>query len=156
MQGKYEQATQLYQESLALCREVGDRWILGMVLSNLGDVATTLREFYGARRYYLESLEGAVKIGAVPEVILILVKIASLLVQEQRPEEALDLLSVVLHHPATHGETRDQADGLLAQIASQVPQDVVAAHLGQATSRQFDEVVETVLAEATPPRVALR
>ncbi len=156
MQGRYEQATRLYQESLALCREIGDRWIMGMVLSNLGDVATTLREFDGARRYYLESLEGAVKIGAVPEVILILVKIASLLVQEERPEEALDLLGVVLHHPATHGETREQADGLLAQIASALPQEVVAVQLGQATSRQFDEVVEAVLAEATPPRVALR
>jgi len=55
-QGDYERATKLYEESLALYREVEDRWGIASILLSLGNVFVVREEHERAKQLYRESL----------------------------------------------------------------------------------------------------
>lgn len=52
----YDVCRVLFLESLALCREVGDRWGEAAALGNLGTIARWQRNYAAAVQYYQESL----------------------------------------------------------------------------------------------------
>jgi DNA-binding CsgD family transcriptional regulator len=56
MQGDYASARSVYEEGLALSRELGDKWGTSIYLNNLGNVAYMQGEYPAARSIHLESL----------------------------------------------------------------------------------------------------
>ena len=55
-QGEYAAARGLYEESLTLLREMGNKRGIAMSLNNLGGLALVQRDYATARRCYVESL----------------------------------------------------------------------------------------------------
>jgi tetratricopeptide (TPR) repeat protein len=55
-QQDFVSARLLFEESLAIVRELGDRWLGSVALSNLGDVAYEQGDLASARRLYEENL----------------------------------------------------------------------------------------------------
>ena len=55
-QGDYQSAVSCYQESLEMCRSVGDEAKTAQALNNLGNTFSSLGDWEGARDYYEQSL----------------------------------------------------------------------------------------------------
>jgi tetratricopeptide (TPR) repeat protein len=53
--GEYPEAKDLFQESLTICQEMGDRRGIALCLSFLGDVVQMMGEYQGAKQLYQES-----------------------------------------------------------------------------------------------------
>jgi tetratricopeptide (TPR) repeat protein len=56
-QGVYHEARLLYQESLKICRELGEKLGISMSLNNLGEIARLQEVYHEARPLYQESLQ---------------------------------------------------------------------------------------------------
>ena len=76
-----------------------------------------------------------------------LVGLAMLLVANEpddvAPEQAIELLALALHHPASEYETRGKASRLLDKLASRLPAELAAA----AQERGQLKILETVITE---------
>jgi predicted ATPase/DNA-binding SARP family transcriptional activator len=112
----YTTARQLLQKSLALRREIGFPRGVAVALNNLGHVTTALKEYEPSKAYYYEALQIARDIQTTPLTLEALGGLAVVFANESRLEQALELLELVLAHPASNKETRDRAGGLLGQL----------------------------------------
>jgi hypothetical protein len=63
------------------------------------------------------------------------------------PEQAIELLALVLHHPASEQETKDRAKHLLAELESGLPPESISAAQARAKARSLDAVAEEILNE---------
>jgi uncharacterized protein HemY len=90
-QGDYANARALLTESLALKRELGDKWGMAAVLSNLGSVALAEDDIDSARRVLLESLGLRRELGDRWSLADSLEGLAFLAVAEAEPERAATL-----------------------------------------------------------------
>ena len=57
------QATPLLEESVALARDLGDKWMIGFVLFQLGDVHRSLGDYERATALYMESIDLCRQVG---------------------------------------------------------------------------------------------
>ena len=144
--GEHGQATQLALESLELTEEYDAEVLMGETLNTLGDAACGLGDFHQAEECYHRALEIAV---ATPDAFLapalVLVGIASLLAAKGRGERALELLTLVLHHPASWQPTRDQAAALAAELAAELPPEAVEAAQERGRTRDLETTVAELL-----------
>ncbi|MFC2016079.1 tetratricopeptide repeat protein [Chloroflexota bacterium] len=111
--GDHGEAIQLAQESLVLSEEFDAESLVGEHLRTLGDAACGLGDFHEGKEYCYRALEMAM---AIPDAFLappVLVGIASLLASEGRKESALELLALVLHHPASSSRPETRLTPLL-------------------------------------------
>lgn len=129
--GDYPEAKRLYQESLDLCIDLGDQWGIANFLDGLGYVASALGEFDEARSYFTRALVSAMEIGAHPLALHALFGMAELAYRQEEPEAALELLPVVLRHPAAFRETVEEAQKLCAAIEAFLPPEMAAAALAR-------------------------
>ena len=120
----YAEARTLLKQSLDLRREIDDRHGEVICLDNLGYVAEALGDDQNAKAYFRDALNIALEIQADPLALDILVGLAILLLKETGPSQsqnqaqAVELLTLALHHPASEQETRDQAQALLAELSA--------------------------------------
>jgi hypothetical protein len=63
-------------------------------------------------------------------------------------EHALELLLIVLNHPASFQETKDRASDLRADLEAQLTPTLIEAIQAHAGEKTFDAVVEDLLKEA--------
>ncbi len=145
MLGQHAEAKQLLQESLDRCSEAGDRLGMARSLKNLGLVALATADDSEAARIFPEALKTAMDIQALPVALDVLAEMASLARRAGDDRHALELLALVGHHPASSRETKDRAQRFLAELAAQLPADVVHAAEEQSKARQLAEVVAVVL-----------
>lgn len=112
------QAQTHLQESLHLSKRIGDRWGEANTLVNLAGVRFQSGQMAQSLETYLEALNSAIEIGAVPLIMEIFVGVA-----EHFPERFSDLvmpmLKMAASHNATGVETQDKANALLALYAAQ-------------------------------------
>jgi len=72
---------------------------------------------------------------------------ATLLAAEGEKERALELLALVLHHPASWQWTKDRAAALVAELEAELSPDAVAAALEHGRTRDLAATVAELLAE---------
>ena len=77
---------------MALQREVGDRYYLGIALNNLGDAARGLGDLDRARELYLEGLGINRDLGNASAIAYLLEALGCLAVLQGEPERALRLV----------------------------------------------------------------
>jgi tetratricopeptide (TPR) repeat protein len=143
--GDHGEAIQLAQESLVLSEQFDAESLIGENLKTLGDAACGLSDFHEAKKHYYRALEMAM---ATLDAFLappVLVGTASLLAAEGRKDSALELLALVLHHPASSQSTRDQADVLVAELAAELPPEAVAAAQERGRARDLEATVAELL-----------
>jgi predicted ATPase len=157
----YAEAQRYYGEALTLGREIGHGAGL-WALSGLGEVACGLGDLPAARQYLLETLKIAitVKEGHDLTFLYTLLRWATLLakesagldegspISEAKKAQAVELLTLVRHHPASLQVLKDRAARLLAELEAGLPPEVVTAAQERGKSRPLAEVVMEIVGEA--------
>lgn len=98
-----------------------------------------------AEHIWRESLRIATDIHATPVALEALIGFASLEAKRGDMEHALELLLMVLSHPASFQETRNLASNLRADLEAQLTPTLIEAIQAHAGEKTFEAVVEDLL-----------
>jgi ATP/maltotriose-dependent transcriptional regulator MalT len=149
--GDYAEAYQFYKQSLPLNQRSGLPLETAVSFSELGQAATALRNALEARQHFREALSLGLEMQLAPPLLETIVGIARLFAMEGVAVRAIELLSLVLNHPASHQELRDRATRLLNQLEAEgsPPWYVAAQEHGQALI--LENIAAELLAEFLSP-----
>jgi tetratricopeptide (TPR) repeat protein len=141
----YTLARDYFQQALTLAREVGAQDAVAMCLSNLADGDIRLSELPAARAKLCEGLALALRLGALPWVLVAVTNFANLAHAEGRTERALALMGLVRHHPAMKSDDQRTLDMMLAQWA--LDPAVVEAGMARGAELDWDATIQELLKE---------
>jgi tetratricopeptide (TPR) repeat protein len=149
LHGEYAEALPLLEESLAIFKEIGAQYHLALCLGNLGATVSALGGHQEARRYFYEAIRFALEIWSVPLVLDALVGTAALLAASQpdEKERVAEVYAFALQHPASDQFAKDRAEQGLADLATELPPDVMAAAQERGETAIFEVIVAEVLAD---------
>ncbi len=149
IEAEHQEAKRLYQESLTIFREIGNQAGLIMAQTKLGHVARALRQDSAAQGYFAEALKMAAAIQAVPAVLDALMGLVPLLMVEGEAEQkqALEILTLILNHPATSQDNRARAARLLAKLEPQLSAEEVRVARTRGQSSTLEMMVKKIVGE---------
>jgi predicted ATPase len=114
--GELDAAKNMYEEGLIIQRKMGHQRDVALTLNSLGSLAQTVGAYEKARAHYQQALQVAMEIQSAPVALAILGGWGEILAEEGAEEQALQLLTYVLRHPATEKQTQDRVIGFLAEF----------------------------------------
>jgi predicted ATPase/DNA-binding CsgD family transcriptional regulator len=150
--GEHVQAREIYLRCLRTSEAVGYRWGIANACKYLGQMALSLNETAEAETYLLRSLKIADETGSGRDQVNLLCDLARVRMAENRLEGAVELLAVVLQHPASRlhrlggGRVRDRAQELLDTLKAELSAESYDAGWERGNAREFDQVVVDLLA----------
>jgi predicted ATPase/DNA-binding SARP family transcriptional activator len=159
-----EQAEQYFQEGLATARLVGVAALLVGCNSGLGYLAYRHGDLVASRQALLEALHAS-RLGYVPANALeAVVYYATLLVAEgkavpqpradDQQTQAIEYLTLALHHPATWHFLKEQAAHQLTELATGLPSAVVATAQTRGKNQTLDDMIARILASTPVEHIA--
>jgi tetratricopeptide (TPR) repeat protein len=149
--GKYEEAEAYYLHCLKLSEKTGFPYSLQTASKYLAKVTLTLGKIVEAEQYLLQSLTITKEIGFVRDIINLFYEFARLRVAQNKPEEAIELLTFVIQHPASaqarmlEGRIRDSAQGLLGQIEGEIPAASFASAMDRGERLKLEWIIEGLI-----------
>jgi tetratricopeptide (TPR) repeat protein len=144
-QGEHQQAVVMFHKSLDTFTELGANWWLARVLAEMGGSILALGNEAETWRVWREALRIANDIHGTPVALEALVGLASLQVKQGDMEQALELLLMVLNHPASLQETKDRAARLRSDLEAQLTRQQVETAQARAQTQTFEAAVAEVL-----------
>lgn len=123
-EGRFRDAHELYTARLHTCERVGDAGGVAWSLQQLAKTALELEDIHQARFYCRESLRVALDIGSKNSTIEALWRIASMYKRMEQYEQAIELLSLLLHHIDPSKPMPRPIKRHLDMLQSQVSHDV--------------------------------
>jgi len=147
--GRPGEAKRLAEDALTITRDSNSLWMRADALVGLGRATCGLGQVEEARRCFRRALGAAMELGRLPAAASAVIGTADLLIAKGDPEQAAELLGLVLHHPATHQMDRDRAQRLLSELESELSSEVLAAATARGRERDLDEVVAEILEHNT-------
>jgi tetratricopeptide (TPR) repeat protein len=148
--GEHGEAKKLYEESLIMKQRVGDRRGLALVYNSLGDLSLEREGSQAAGRYYRQAFDIANEIQALPVLLAVLCGRVACLAIEGEPEDALELLSFVLHHPACEQQLQDSLSPLRAELRADLGGQVAAVTEERGRARTLEGMLAWVVAGWEP------
>lgn len=145
--GDYAEAKDYYLRSLQMARKLKFTWYSSNAIKYLGEIALLAQDTAEAQEYLTQSLKVAYDLGLERDLANLLYDFASLRVAQNKLEEGVALISLLLGQPASHlarwggGRIRDRARTLLAKLESKLSQDVYAEALRRSELLNLDDVV---------------
>jgi predicted ATPase/DNA-binding SARP family transcriptional activator len=115
--GRDTEALACAEESLALYTEIDDMEGIGVASGTLGVLADA-RGDQRAAEYFRVALHATIEAGALSKALEILVGLAVLLIGQGKIARAVDWLTLVRDHPATHHWHQERAAQLLVELAA--------------------------------------
>ena len=106
--GDHVRAIELFTAAQAAFTQIDDQFSAALTLCFLGESAHALGDQLRAEAYVRQSLVLALRIGALPVVLMALGELAAM-IQAERPTDALAVLRLVVSHAATHAVNRERA-----------------------------------------------
>jgi predicted ATPase len=146
---EYDVAQRLNQESLATFREIGNQWGIISALTGLGRVAAAVGQYPAANATFADALKLAMEIEATPLAMEVLLGMAGLLIKTNQSDRALDILELVLKHPASSRDTQDKAAHLLTELEPQRPAEAIKKPGATNQIKTLESVVEALLQSRT-------
>ncbi len=146
-QGDAAEAGQLYERSLGLYRELDDRGGLASTLNGLGFVAMACGNQTAAWGYYHQALAITHELRFAPLTLWVVLGVGELLLRTQRAERGVELLALVIHHPAGEREAARRAQHCLDQLGSVLPPERYAASLKRGQAADLDAVSARLLTD---------
>ncbi|MBZ0297216.1 MAG: tetratricopeptide repeat protein [Anaerolineae bacterium] len=143
--GHYEDAQRYSLESLSITRDIGDRWSIANNLGNLGKIAFRLKDTYAAQTYFKEALSIAKDIEVIPLILEILPGVAEVYLGTAKPELAVTLLHLALHHDYSYSEVELQARPLLEQLQKELDHQRFQEAVGQAKQLSLEAVLNMII-----------
>jgi predicted ATPase/transcriptional regulator with XRE-family HTH domain len=144
-QGDHAQAVDMFQNSLDMFTELGTRWDVARVLAEMGRSAFALEKDLQAERFWRESLRISTDTQALSVGLEAVVGIASLQAKRENIEAALEMLLIILDHPASIQETKHRASELRIQLEDQLPQQKIEVIQHRAEEKTFISIAEELL-----------
>ena len=149
--GEHTQAREIYLRCLRTSEAVGYRWGIANACKYLGQMALSLNETAEAETYLLRSLKIADETGLGRDQVNLLCDLARVRMAENHLERAVEMLAVVLQHPASHlhrlggGRVRDRVQELLDMLKAGLSAETYDAAWGRGNALEFDQVVIDLL-----------
>jgi predicted ATPase/DNA-binding SARP family transcriptional activator len=144
--GDHAAAERLYREGLELWRADDHRWGMATLLTRLGVVTGASASLQASAAHFVEAMQIALQVRALPAVLEALVELAAVLACEGQGQRAREALNVALRHPALTTAARRRAEWLLAAL----PAGLAGADV---PARSLEAVVEELLQEAEAGRL---
>lgn len=147
----FEEAKEHYLHCWKRSQKVGFPYSMQMSSKYLGKVFLSLGDIPKAEIFLLESLRITNDIGFVRDLVNLLYEFARLHVAQNNLDGALELLGLVIQHPASQetrwleGRIRDSANDLLAEIEGRVPPDNLSDALERGRSLDLDTCIADIL-----------
>jgi predicted ATPase/DNA-binding SARP family transcriptional activator len=122
--GDHPRAFELSQLCADSTRPLGDRWLLGVVLTNLAESMEQAGDYDGAERLLLEVVGGALQLGAYGNVVGYLESLAGVYAAKNSIDSAIRLLAAAdayrtEHGPLLNGEERKRVEGISARARAE-------------------------------------
>jgi tetratricopeptide (TPR) repeat protein len=141
MRGDYQQAKQLAQQSKDFYLTYRGDLYLGWAVLGLGD-------YQAAELYFYRVLKSFNKANRLAMVLETLCGFAHLSARIGQPERALELLALVLSHPASAQECKDRAARLQVELRADLPPEVVEEAQERGRARGLDTTVAELLSDS--------
>jgi hypothetical protein len=135
----------MFQESLNVSLEMGEKWIMQQSLVNLGFSKFALREVTEAQVCFLRALRLAAEANLIPCILDCLAGIAWIYAGQGKEDVAMDLVVRVEKHPAVTQETKDRVIQLRGELEAQLTEQQVKTVQARADANTFDDVVGDLL-----------
>jgi predicted ATPase/DNA-binding SARP family transcriptional activator len=143
--GHHAEAERLYRESLDLWRADGHRWGMATTLTRLGVVTGASATLEASAAHFLEAMQIALQVRALPAVLDALVELAAVLACEGQASRAGALLSLSIRHPALTRSGRQRAEWLLNALPAAAAPDHPPADPARALEDQVTELLRAGL-----------
>ena len=151
-QGEHQEAVDIFRNSLDTFTELGGSWWVARVLAEMSRSVFALGDDAEAERVWRESLRIAIETRATPVALEALAGLASLQAKRGDMEHALELLLIVLSHPASFQETKNRAAELRVELESHLTPQQIQAVQAQAEVETYEQIVSHLLRKAAPNR----
>jgi predicted ATPase len=143
----YAAARKHYETALELSEEVGAWSNFANTADNIGHIDAVLGNYAAARTRYLQGLRIAAQRGITTIVLESLGGLAIVLAHTGQTERALELLGLVVDHPAMRSDTRITLQPTIDELRSRLPPETFEAGLARGRAQRLEEVAGRVLAE---------
>ncbi len=147
----FAEAAGLHEESVAGFKKSGNQLGTASALCHWGTALGAKGREYDqdAREKLLEALNIAAKIGAAPVALDVLLGLATLTAargaEETKREQTPATLVLVLHHPASAYETKENARHLLAELTADCSPATVATAQEKGMKLNLNDVIAEIL-----------
>ncbi len=140
----YERAARLYQQGHDLYREANDPGGLATSIFGLGDTAQATGDYPTARRRFEQALKIALDIHWSPLILVIMTGVSHFLLNTGEAEQAVELLAIVVQHPANEPPTRRRAEQLLERARTMLPPAVFDAARSRGETADLDSAAHSL------------
>ena len=137
----------IFRNSLDTFTDLGGSWWVGRVLAEMSRSVLALGDDGEAERVWRQSLRIATETRGTPVALEALAGLASLQAKRGDLEHAIELLLIVMSHPASFQETKNQAERLVAELEPRLTPQQIQAVQAQAQRQSYDQVVSQVLGQ---------
>lgn len=126
-------------------------WLASLATQALGGIALLTNELTEAQEYLTQSLRTAYDLGWDRDIVNFLYEFAGLRVKQNRPEESVELLSLLLQQPASQlvhagrGRVGDRARAFLSNLENQLPAETYMAALRRGELLEMDHIVKELI-----------
>lgn len=139
--GEPEKARSCYRDALEIAGEIGSAYLVGLLTGNLAYLEAAAGRLDEAAAHVREVARAYREGGTVATVLPVLVSAAEVLHRRGASVRALELLGLVLGHPANRQDHTVEAERVLALVAASVPPRTVKRHLAAGAALDLDEMV---------------
>lgn len=108
--GDHPRALELCRKCAQLTRPLGDRWLLGVVLTNLAESTEQAGDYEGAESLLLEALNAALQLGAEGNLAGFLDSLAGVYTSQNRYDLSIRLLAAAEIYRTDHGLMLDRTE----------------------------------------------
>jgi tetratricopeptide (TPR) repeat protein len=144
IQGKYQEAFRLAEEGLAVSGELGGLTIIGP-LKALGEACCGLGNLTAARGHFHAALVKGAELEATPYLLFTLGSVAECLAKQGENEIALELIALVLNHPASWQSSKDRAEALIESVEAELSPEVIATAHKRGAARDLEKTVTEMI-----------
>ncbi|MFW6185006.1 MAG: NB-ARC domain-containing protein, partial [Chloroflexota bacterium] len=116
--GDYEEAARQFQASLNQARATSHDWAMAYALVGMGRAALGLGQYDAARKYLYRWLRRAQRTSDQSVALMALAAVTALYATVGETDAALSLGALLLTHPITWRETREQVQAVLDSLSS--------------------------------------
>jgi tetratricopeptide (TPR) repeat protein len=149
---EYERARGIYLRVLNISEKPGFIYSLQTSSKYLAKVSLLMGDYVDAEKYLVQCLTLSKETGFVRDMVNLVYEFARFRVAQNNLEEAIELLALVIDHPASNqtrwleGRIRDSARNLLAELEAKLSPESYTSALGRGQGLDLEEIVSKLIA----------
>ncbi|MBZ0297861.1 MAG: tetratricopeptide repeat protein [Anaerolineae bacterium] len=150
-QQRYDEARQLLSRSLMINRENNNRLFMIRNLSHLAEVAADEGDFIDACFCYMEALKLAESLHVAPVALMALNSLAYCLYKHGDLARAVEIWTLIQHHPVTQREDRARAESSLLELCGQMDPTVYNAAVARGQEIDLETLLTALIVDLELP-----